>query len=368
MTDDLRRAVQDWWLAAEGRSWTPGILGRPDGVITVPNRPAFVYVRTGAASSGTVTIARNAGKVPLQFNLPVKMRREGGVLVIYSVDTGSGIFEAGVTPGVTNPHGVQQHTHKIGTGLEYEVEAQRLEPGRLRWSSGMIVYVNPFRYYHNGAWDTWTGGSIDLTAYKPVTSGHWAWVLVGVNPATNTAVAVAGTSQIYATPLTIDQLDAIAFSSYIPSGAVKVRNDDTTLTDVARYFDAREWFGRPGADGKLATVIGINALTVAQTTLYTVPVGKSLIVTHVVIRCTAFTVGSKSVQAVASFGGNASTYDDYLNSITYTIAAASVAIVDSVLDAAIPVYAAGTAFKLAIETGSNASVETWAADVFGYLV
>ena len=119
---------------------------------------------------------------------------------------------------------------------------------------------------------------------------------------------------------------------------------------------------------KLASVTGIDAKTVAQTTLYTVPQGYSLVVDHIVIRCTAFTVGSKGVQAVASFGGNSATYDDYLNSVTYTVAAANVFIKDSVLDAAMPVYAAGSVFKLAIETGSDATTETWAASMFGYLV
>lgn len=125
---------------------------------------------------------------------------------------------------------------------------------------------------------------------------------------------------------------------------------------------------RENAITRLATVTGINAKTVAQTELYVVPTGKSLIVDHVVIRCTSFTSGGKSTQAVASFGGNSATYDDYLDSITYTIAASSVAITDNVLDTAKAIYAAATSFRVAIETGSNATTETWAVDVFGYLV
>lgn len=118
---------------------------------------------------------------------------------------------------------------------------------------------------------------------------------------------------------------------------------------------------------RLATITGIDAKAVAITTLYTVPAGKSLVVTDVVIRCTAFTVGAKTIQAVASFGGNSPTYDDYLNSVTYTIAAAARAIRDTVLDAAYPIYAAASTFRLSIETGSDATTETWAVDVFGYL-
>jgi len=125
---------------------------------------------------------------------------------------------------------------------------------------------------------------------------------------------------------------------------------------------------RENAVTKLATVTGIDATAIAATTLFVVPAGKTLVVTQVVIRCTTYTVVVKTTQAVASFGGNASTYDDYLNSVTYTIAAADVAIHDSVLDAAVPVYAAGAAFTLAIETGSDATAEVWAVDLLGYLV
>ena len=117
---------------------------------------------------------------------------------------------------------------------------------------------------------------------------------------------------------------------------------------------------------KAATVTGIDAKTVAVTTLYTVPTGKTFIPDHVVIRVTAFTVGAKGVQAVASFGGNAATYDDYINSATYTVAAVDVFIRDSVEDTAVVTQAADV-FSISMETGSDATTETWAVDLFGYL-
>jgi hypothetical protein len=119
---------------------------------------------------------------------------------------------------------------------------------------------------------------------------------------------------------------------------------------------------------KLTTVTGIDAKTVATTTLYTVPTGKTLKVDHIVIRVTAFTAGTKSVQAVASFGGNSATYDDFLNTVTYTVAASGVFIKDSAaLATAFPLYAAASVFKISIETGSDATTETWGVDLFGYL-
>ncbi len=119
---------------------------------------------------------------------------------------------------------------------------------------------------------------------------------------------------------------------------------------------------------KVATVTGINAKTVAVTTLYTVPAGKTFIPDHIVIRVTAFTSGGKGTQAVASFGGNSATYDDYLNTITYTVAAVDVLIRDSVEDTAVVTQAALDVFSISIETGSDATTETWAVDVFGHLV
>jgi len=117
----------------------------------------------------------------------------------------------------------------------------------------------------------------------------------------------------------------------------------------------------------VATIAGINAKAVAITSLYTVPPGYKFIPVFVHIRVTAFVVGAKAVQAVASFGCNAATYDDYLNSITYTVAAVDKFIRDSVEDSALPICTAGQVFKISVEIGSDATTETWAVDVFGYL-
>jgi len=120
---------------------------------------------------------------------------------------------------------------------------------------------------------------------------------------------------------------------------------------------------------KVATVTGINAKTVATTELYAVPTGKTFIPMFVVIRVTAFTAGGKGTQAVASFGGNAATYDDFLNSVTYTVANADFFQTDGPADSTeVTVQAAGDSFRISIETGSDATTETWAVDVFGYLV
>jgi hypothetical protein len=120
---------------------------------------------------------------------------------------------------------------------------------------------------------------------------------------------------------------------------------------------------------RLATVTGIDAKAVATTELYEVPAGKSFVPAFVIIRCTTFANGGKGVQAVASFGGNPATYDDYINSVTYTVTAVDLAQLDRPADGTeYPVYAAGTSFRISVEVASDATMEVWAVDLFGYLV
>jgi hypothetical protein len=123
------------------------------------------------------------------------------------------------------------------------------------------------------------------------------------------------------------------------------------------------------AIARIATLTGIDATTVAITEMYIVPVGKILIPLFVVIHVTSFTAGGKAVQAVASFGGNSATYDDFLNTVTYTVANGAYAQRDAPADATeYTVQVAGSSFRISIETASDATTEVWTAHLFGLLV
>ena len=258
--------------ADEQRRWLYGRLGRlaDDGttyIIEVPYREKYLWVRMGANGDQAPMVAYNKGGVALRGNLPVRMRRDNGVLTIYEVDAALLTTDpnAPATPG-----GVAIHHHRSVAGtpeaanpLSFELEAKQIDRGRVWSAGGMSVTINAFRYYFNGAWQTWEGGDLDLTANIPGDAGEHAWVLVGIDPATNTAVAVTGTSVIYATELEYADLDAIAFGEYIPCGAVKVRDDDTALTDVTDYVDAHGWHN--GGPAKAATATVYVAKTGADT-------------------------------------------------------------------------------------------------------
>lgn len=256
---ELRKAWDRAWLAAERRSWVKGLLGQPDGTLTLTDRPGFVYVRVSVEGAQTITMAKHLGRVPLRANLPVRMRIENGVYVVYGVD--DFYYDAATSSDTANAFGVPAHTHAIGSGLEYEVEAQRLAPGLVRPAGGWLVAVGLVRYYAAGAWQTYSGESLSLFASRPTTSGKHRWALISLNTATNLAEIDLGSDENYATALAVADLDSISIGDNIPLGAVQIRADDTGLTALAKYYDARGWLNIGGGASTLADLTDTNIVT-----------------------------------------------------------------------------------------------------------
>jgi hypothetical protein len=244
---NLKRLFDQAVRAADHRKWVHGVLGRPNGddtyTIQVADRPGFYYVRVAQGGGESVTVARALGRVPARANLPVRMWLEpGGVYTIDGVDPA--YYEAATTADDTNPFGVTAHTHRLGTGLEYEIEALRLEPGRVYPVGGWDVRVNPFRYFYNGVWQTYEGETLALLGNQPATSGKHRLVVVGVNPTTNLATTANGSDFDYATALALADVDAVTVGTMIPCAGVIVRNDDTSVEDYAgKFLDVKNWFG-----------------------------------------------------------------------------------------------------------------------------
>lgn len=133
---EIQRVFDRAIRTSEERQWIPGRLGRinGDGSITlrVQGRPNFVHVRVGPDGELGPSIARNLG-VPLRVHLPVRMRREQGVLVVHGVDHTGGRLD--VFLGDTALATVGYHTHRVGGGLEFKVQAALMEP---YWSGTAI--------------------------------------------------------------------------------------------------------------------------------------------------------------------------------------------------------------------------------------
>lgn len=259
--------------ASEHRSYTRGLLGKPDGTIAVPSRPTHVYVRVSQAGGESVTTARNLNVVPLRLNLPVKMRIEPGAgYVIVGLD--STAYEAAVANDTTSPYGVPFHTHKLGSGLSYEMEAMRLEPGRVYPTGSWGITVNPFRYWWNGVWETYEGEDLDLLTNRPTTTGKHRLVVISVNPLTNVAAKTNGSEELYATTLAQPDIDAISIGNNIPLCAVRIRADDTSIDDITRYIDAGGWRNR-GATA-LSELIDVALTTPADNDVLTYDSGDAV--------------------------------------------------------------------------------------------
>lgn len=247
--------------ASEHRSYTRGLLGKPDGTISVPDRPTHVYVRVSQQGGESVTTARNLNTVPNRLNLPVRMRVEPGAgYVIVGID--SSYYDAATVNDTVNDYGLTFHTHRLGSGLEYEMEALRLEPGRVFPTGSWGITVNPFRYWWNGAWETYEGEDLDLLANRPSTTGKHRLVLISVNPLTNAAAKTNGSEENYATELGQADIDAISIGNNIPLCAVRIRADDTSIDAISRYIDAGGWRNR-GATA-LGELIDVELTTPAD--------------------------------------------------------------------------------------------------------
>jgi len=120
----------------------------------------------------------------------------------------------------------------------------------------------------------------------------------------------------------------------------------------------------------LASKTLVDMKTAGATLLYTIPTGKSCIVTHIVVHNqTASLAGGTSY----SFGTNSATYDNWDSA--RTLAALTVTTTAQMLTPNLPADSAdqvttvaltGTEFKMVVTTGS-ALAATATIDVFGYL-
>ena len=119
---------------------------------------------------------------------------------------------------------------------------------------------------------------------------------------------------------------------------------------------------------KVATLSGIDATLTGSTELYKIPDGKSFIPLGIVIRVTSFTSGGKTIQAIASFAGNASDYNDHIDSHTFTISLQNYFLTDGLADEETIIQVENTSYRISIETASDATTEVWAIDIFGYLI
>lgn len=130
--------------------------------------------------------------------------------------------------------------------------------------------------------------------------------------------------------------------------------------------DGTNWY-RVDAGGvrALASGITVDAKTVGTTTLYTVPTGKTAVITGAVIRCTAAT----AITVAPTLGiGVAAGEDDIFASTALTGLTATTKEYHFVLSGLTVKNAAASVINLGIDVAATGTSQTLAVDLIGYLI
>lgn len=236
---DLKSILRGWFVGNERFGERFGTLGKVvsgSWVVETGDGRVWVTLDDGTALKCiNKAVARKPGiKVIVKPNRDGEMEIQG----VQSAQTAASVGNNG--SAIANLE-TPPHQHFIGSGLEDPVEDRRFMPGLLHAFSGLTLYIESFPFRHNGVDYRWPGGTYDISGDLPVTSGYWAWVKVGINPATNTAVADTSTEVPLRSLLSLSSLDAINFATagYIPCGGVIVQEGQTAGPLEADFAEAR---------------------------------------------------------------------------------------------------------------------------------
>lgn len=227
-----------------------GILGNEVGVISVPNRVDYVYVRV--AGLGTISVYNK--RVPLILDLPVDVGydplepKNFQVLNIHRYPQGGG---RGLVDVATILHG---KTHNWAGIDPVYIEKRQLMPLRPTPLGGMGLYVTREVTYYDDKAVSVTGQQLDLSAYVPASGSY----LVLVYKDTDEIIKVT-TGGVLKDLLTLTLADAPqAYPGTVPIALVRLYGgqtgiaegyQDTDLIDVRQLFSPIQTTGTSGGGG-----------------------------------------------------------------------------------------------------------------------
>ena len=120
-----------------------------------------------------------------------------------------------------------------------------------------------------------------------------------------------------------------------------------------------------GAIARLATVTGVDMKTVGKSTLYTVPTGKTLYVTHVVIREPSASMAGGTDYDIGT-GASADTWRQTINLSSMTTSGTDYMVIAGADVTKYTDNAAAAVFGIYVNTGTTLAC-TATIDVFGFL-
>lgn len=370
----LRKALQSSHEEIAINLGIDGELGKrlSDGswVIDIVTRPGWVYVGYNDGGRNTVIEALDSG-VPRIAGMPVQLfkMKDGQFEVKASgAKTANWLGLAALYTG-----NVGYHAHPIGSGLDDYVNPNRFTPGLVRATTppSLSVQIEAFNL---------PGGilvpatTLDLTPYLPATVNTWQWVKVAYDIDAADFIVIEGTEVPVLVPLNEQDLADISTAGYWPLGAVRLREDDTSIPDVdankvarfaiesPRLFLHEDAPRRENNITRLATVAAVNLNTSTPSTLYTAPAGQTAIITHFIVR-----LASTSLSTVSfSIGWNSAAFNNVVADATHTELTGNTLYTVLPAKAGAAIGAAAGLLKLLCNVLQGGAA-TVTIDVFGYV-
>lgn len=242
---DIERRQEARASQFEGRrDFSPGVLIEVDGSVEVATRPGYVWCREFSQQQSAFQVLNRrvlpVAGVKVKLGYPEKPPFERQVMGEW--DGYGGLIDFDLEQSLEIPSHAQLHQYpsEANPGPDkvhiYQPALQMLKT--TVYGSGMVIVTQPLIYSHEGERKYFAGGYNDLTSFVPATPGDSVYVLVYLNPVTNTTGLVAGTEAVSPTP-------PIAPSPSRPSALVLLTQGQTSLSLLNDVFDARTFLSDP---------------------------------------------------------------------------------------------------------------------------
>lgn len=328
--------------------------------IGTTSTPQFANLGLGTAADGTYALVTGTAKS--QFNGAIRFTATGTTsdVNIGIVGTNnSGVNIGTSTLGVVFT-GTTRHTFTAtalgggGTGYQilrndggvssptYQCAADANTGLGFYSNDSLFLSTNGTEKIRLGATGRVSIGAIAATAMLHIQSGTSAAGSAPIKLAKNAPV-LNTTPERYA--LEVDSIAATGGHFY------------GTVADGTRYQLDQQ------GSWKLSTTTGINTKTTGTTTLYTIPTGKTAIITGAIVRCSAAT--AITVGATAGIGV-ATNEDDMFASTAMTNLTTTAKVYSFTLVGISVLGNAGDAIKLGIDVAATGTSQTIVVDLFGY--
>lgn len=204
-----------------------------------------------------------------------------------------------------------------------------------------------------------SGTSLIVTASYGATLGTppfnmtvWA---SGVAPVTSNAEIVRVTAISTDTLTIIRAQEGTAARTIVIGDQIAVSQTAKTFTDIENAMDQN-----------LATISNINAKSIATTTLYTPPSGKTAIITGAIVRCTAASAITNG--PTVSVGMTSSAYSDIFAATALNALTGTTSVYGFSLTGMSVSIAGGTAIKANLSAAATGTSQTISIDLIGYLI